>query len=72
MIDWKKMYNKLARTKPGSWRALSRETGIPPATFTRLKSGKTLSAGHYFTLLGYLGLTSDDLRKRSNAQRATR
>lgn len=69
MIDWKRLYTRLARAKTGSWRALSRETGIPPATFTRLKAGRSLSSLHFITLAQFLGVTPGDLLRAKRTAR---
>lgn len=69
MIDWKKLYKQLSHAKAGSWRALSRQTGIPPATFTRLKAGRSLSSIHFITLAQFLGVTPSELfRAKRNAR----
>ncbi len=61
MIDWKRLYKQLARAKQGSWRALGRQTGIAPATFTRLKKGRSLSSIHLIVLSRFLNITPSEL-----------
>jgi hypothetical protein len=54
-INWKQLYEDLDYDRQGSWRALGQELGIPPATFTRLKAGRALSARNLLTILNGLG-----------------
>lgn len=73
MFDWKKLYQTLATKKPGSWRALGRELAIPPATFTRLKEGRSVSSWHMIQLLEFLGASySQFKRPPSRASRSSR
>ncbi|TMU98074.1 hypothetical protein [Streptomyces sp. DASNCL29] len=46
-------------TRSLSWRAVSRETGLPQSTFSRIARGRSVEADALVTLLVWLGTATD-------------